>query len=53
MTVKIFTISTTGGVRYGLVNARSGDVLINATAKWRTTKGAENFAAKMGFKVIK
>ena len=53
MTVKIFTINTTGGARYGLINAKSGDVLINATAKWKTVKGAERFAATMGFELVK
>lgn len=51
--VKIFSINTTNGEKYGLVNANSGDVLHNATAKWKTTKGAEKYAAKMKYMLVK
>lgn len=52
MKVKVFTASTTGGVYFGLVNAVTGDVLHNATARWKTAKGAANYAKKMGYLLI-
>lgn len=51
--VKVFEINTTAGKRYGLVFADSGDVLYNATAKWKTPQGAERYAAKMGYELLK
>ena len=47
MFVQIFSVTTTAGERYGLKNS-SGDVLTNATAKWKTAQGAKNYAHKMG-----
>lgn len=51
MTVRIFSVNTTAGMRYGLINANSGDVLHAATAKWKTAKGAESYAKKMGYEI--
>lgn len=51
MKVKTFAIRTTAGKRYGLMEV-SGRVLTNATAKWKTEKGALNFAKKMGYEII-
>lgn len=53
MTVKTFSINTTAGERYGLINANTGNVLHCATAKWKTERGAINFAKKNGFEVVK
>lgn len=50
MKVKTFSINTTAGKRFGLVNME-GQILTNATAKWKTEKGALNFAKKMGYEV--
>jgi hypothetical protein len=52
MTVKTFKINTTDGNRYGLKNAKTGDVLYNATAKWKTERGAINYAKKRGFELV-
>ena len=51
MKVKTFEINTTAGKRYGLVTT-TGRVLTNATAKWKTEKGALNFAKKMGYETV-
>lgn len=51
--VKVFSIHTTAGEMYGLINASSGDVLRYATAKWKTAKGAEKHAIKMGYVLVK
>lgn len=53
MKVQVFSINTTAGARYGLANVKSGDVLYNATAKWKTANGAERYAAKMGYELMK
>lgn len=53
MGVKVFSINTTAGVRYGLVNAITGDVLYYAWARWKTAKGAEGHARKMGYELVK
>ena len=52
MKVKVFDIKTTAGKRYGLVNATTNDVLHCATAKWKTKRGAESFARRMGFELV-
>jgi hypothetical protein len=51
MKVKVYTINTTAGKMYGLVNANDGHVLYNATAKWKTAKGAETYAKKAGYTI--
>ena len=51
MKVRVFSIDTTAGERYGLKNAEG--VLHNATAKWKTAAGAEKYAAKMGYELIR
>ena len=52
MKVKVFDIKTTAGKRYGLVNATTNAVLHCATAKWKTKRGAESFARRMGFELV-
>lgn len=52
MKVKIFEINTAAGKRYGLVDASTGDVLYNATAKWKTLQGAKRYAAKIGYEFV-
>lgn len=52
MKVKVFEINTTAGKRYGLVEANENRVLYNATAKWKTAKGAINYANKMKYELI-
>lgn len=51
MKVTTFEINTTAGKRYGLKEVRENRVLTNATAKWKTAKGALNFAKKMGYEI--
>lgn len=51
MTVKTFSINTTDGKRYGLKNAKTGDVLHCATARFKTERGAVGFAERMGYVV--
>ena len=51
MTVKTFSINTTDGKRYGLVNASTGDVLHSATARFKTERGAIRFAERMGYEI--
>lgn len=51
MKVKVFEINTTDGMRYGLKNAKTGDVLYNATAKWKTPRGAKGYATKRGYEL--
>ena len=53
MTVRIFSINTTAGIRYGLKFADSGNVLTNATAKWKSEYSARKFAEKMGYKIAR
>jgi len=53
MKVKVYEVNTTIGKRYGLMNANNSNILTGATAKWATAKGAEGFAAKMGFELVK
>lgn len=53
MKVKVFEIPTTDGKRYGLVNETTGNVLHNATAKFKTAKGAERVAEKYGYELVK
>lgn len=50
MKVKTYEINTTAGKRYGLITT-TGKVLIGATAKWKTEKGALNYAKKMGYEI--
>lgn len=50
--VKIYSVNTTDGVRYGLKNAKSGDILIYAWSKWKTIKGVENYVKKMGYELV-
>ena len=51
MKVTTFSINTTDGKRYGLKNAKTGDVLHCATAKYKTKRGAINYAIKRGFEI--
>ena len=51
MKVKVFSVNTTVGTRYGLINAITGDVLYTATAKWKTAQGATKYAVKMGYEI--
>jgi hypothetical protein len=51
MKVTTFSINTTDGKRYGLKNAKTGDVLHCATAKYKTERGAINYAIKRGFEI--
>ena len=53
MAVRIFSVNTTDGKRYGLQFADSGKVLTNATAKWRTESGVKKFAEKMGYTLMR
>ncbi len=54
MKVKPFKVNTTAGARYGLAYADgTGGVLPSATAKWKTKRGAVNYANKRGYQVIK
>ena len=53
MKVKVFSINTTDGIRYGLKHANTGDVCHSATAKYKTAKGAENFAKRHGWEVVR
>lgn len=52
MKVTTFSINTTDGKRYGLKNAKTGDVLHCATAKYKTERGAINYAIKRGFEIV-
>jgi len=51
--VKVYSVNTTAGRKYGLINIRSGEVLYGATSKWKTQQGAEKFAAKRGYEVVR
>lgn len=53
MKVKVFSINTTAGTRYGLKNAKSDYVLHSATAKWKTERGAQAFAKRNGWELVK
>lgn len=53
MKVTTFSINTTDGKRYGLKNAKTGQVLYGATAKYKTERGAVSYARKRGFEVVK
>lgn len=53
MKVSVFSINTTDGKRYGLRNASTGDVLHGCTAKYKTARGAENFANRRGYEVVR
>lgn len=48
----IYEINTTDGKRYGLAHACNDQVFWNG-AKWKTPKGAENYAKKNGHELIK
>ncbi len=52
MKVKVFSNNTTDGTRYGLKHANTGDVCHSATAKWKTARGAQNFAKRNGWEVV-
>ena len=52
MQVKVYEINTTDGKRYGLKNAKHDYILPSAVGKWKTRKGAENYAAKRGFELV-
>ena len=52
MKVKVFGINTTDGMRYGLKNAKTNDVLYNATAKWKTPRGPKGYARRYGFELV-
>ena len=52
MQVKVYEINTTDGKRYGLKNAKHDYILPSAVSKWKTRKGAENYAAKRGFELV-
>lgn len=49
MKVTTFSINTTDGKRYGLKNAKTGQVLYGATAKYKTESGAVNYAKRHGY----
>lgn len=51
MKVKMFSINTTAGKRFGLMTL-DGQVLTNATARWKTKRGALNFCKKMGYELV-
>lgn len=53
MKVTVYSINTTAGIRYGLKHANTGDVLHSATAKWKTERGAQTFAKRNGWEVVK
>lgn len=47
----IYEINTTDGKRYGLAHACNDQVFWNG-AKWKTPKGAENYAKKNGHELV-
>ena len=49
MKVTTFSINTTDGKRYGLKNAKTGQVLYGATAKYKTESGAVSYAKRHGY----
>lgn len=51
MTVKTFEINTTDGKRYGLKNAKTDQALYSAAAKWKTERGAINYAKRNGYEI--
>jgi hypothetical protein len=51
MKVTTFSINTTDGKRYGLKNAKTGQVLYGATAKYKTESGAVNYAKRHGYEI--
>lgn len=51
MKVKMYSIGTTNGRRFGLIT-EDGQVLKNATARWKTKRGALNFCKKMGYELV-
>lgn len=51
MEVKVFHINTTAGERYGLKNAKTDQVLYGATAKYKTERGAINYAKRHGYEI--
>ena len=50
MKVTTFSINTANGKRYGLKNAKTGQVLYGATAKYKTESGAVDYAKRHGCK---
>lgn len=40
------------GKRYGLKNAKTGQVLYGATAKYKTESGAVNYAKRHGYEIL-
>lgn len=52
MKVTTFSIDTTDGKRYGLKNAKSGQVLYGANAKYKTESGAVNYAKRHGYEIL-
>lgn len=50
MTVKTYSINTTDGKRYGLMNAKTGDVL-RPCDKWKTERGAIQYAKRNGYEI--
>lgn len=54
MKVKTYCINEgTASQYYGLKNAESGQVLYAAPNNWKTEKGAQRWAEKHGYEVIK
>ena len=51
MKVTTFSINTTDGKRYGLKNAKTGQVLCGANAKYKTENGAVNYAKRHGYEL--
>ncbi len=53
MKVKVYDINTTDGMRYGLKSASTGDILPSGCARWKTERGAVNYARKLGWEVVR
>ena len=51
MNVETFGINTTNGKRYGIRNAKTGKVLLGATARFKTERGAESYAKRNGYEL--
>lgn len=51
MKVTIVEFTTTAGNRYGLKNAKTGQLLTYCSSKWKTSRGAINYAKKHGYEI--
>lgn len=50
--VSVYSVLTSMGTLYGLYNVNTDQILQCGVARWKSRKGAENFAKKNGFDLV-